>query len=242
MSAPTRRRRRLPFVVAALAVVVAAAVVLAVRPWQTVTNLPAQACWGVLTADDLRPLAGQSGGTMSAATTTTSLQPASQATDGGYHCVLSWQGGQAPANLGNGPTIALYTAAQLHQAQALDASRGAVQPLSFGGGTGTSGGTGSGTNTGLIAWQAAYGYTLDLAFPCTYHDPFSGQVTHGYARVSVDAAANPSGDSPAPPSDVRQADAGIVLKLAKAFAQQYPCGGVTLPAVAPSVPAYQTIS
>ncbi|MEY9938501.1 hypothetical protein [Streptacidiphilus sp. MAP5-3] len=229
MSEPTHRRRRLPLVVAAVVVVVAAAVVvLAVRPWQTVTNLPPQACWGVLTADDLRPLAGQGGGTLSAATDTTTLQPASQATNGGYHCVLSWQGGQTPRYLGSGPTIALYTAAQLRQAQALDASRGAVRSLPFG----------TGTGGGIIAWQASYGYSIDLAFPCTYHDSFSGQVDHGYARVSVNAAVDPGASPAPPPGHVRQADAGIVLKLAKAFTQQYPCGGVRLPASAPSIPAY----
>lgn len=221
-SADSRRRRRRTL--AAAVVVLVAAIVAAMlwwQPWRTVT-LPAHACWGVLTADDLRPLAGQDG-TMTAATNTTTLLPALQATNGGYICSMSWQGGQAPHYLGGGPRIALYTADELRQAQAEDASRGEVRSLSFG--------------AGNIAWQAAGDYSLNLAIPCTFRDPFSGRTADGYARVSADASLRP-GDYPAPPSDVRQADARIVLKLARAFVEQFPCTAARLPENAPPIPAF----
>jgi hypothetical protein len=220
---PAGRRRRLRTLTALAAVLLLAAVaaVLWWRPWRTVT-LPAHACWGVLTAGDLRPLAGPDG-TMTAATNTSTLQPATQATNGGYLCPLSWQGGQTPHYLGGGPKIALYTAAELRRARAADASRGAVRSLSLG--------------PGNIAWQAAGDYSLSLAVPCTFRDPFSGQSADGYARVSIDATPSPRG-YPAPPGEVRQADAQIVLKLAKAFVEQYPCTAARLPASTPSIPAY----
>ncbi|MEU4298531.1 hypothetical protein AB0F92_23285 [Kitasatospora aureofaciens] len=221
---PGRRRFRARAGIAAAVVLVAVGVTLLVRqPWQPVTHLPAQACWGVLDADDLRPLAGGGNGTLTAATTTPTLQPGQSAGGAGYHCELAWHGGSAPTYLGNGPTIALHTESQLTQARALDASRGAVRPLSFG--------------SGNTAWQAAEGYSLDLAIPCGFRDPYTGQSATGYARISIDAAGNPSFPPAPPPAEVRQADARIVLKLAKAFAQQYPCTGVTLPTDPPPVPA-----
>ncbi len=220
---PARRRRRL-LGMAAAAVLVAAVVPLVVRqPWQTVTKLPAHACWGVLTADDLRPLAAKGGGTMTAETSTSTLQPTTQAPKDGYLCKLTWHGGQVAHYLAFGPRIDLYTASELRQDQELDAL-GKVQPLSFG--------------AGNVAWQAVGTIdTLNLAIPCAIRDLSSGQLSDGYARVRMDAAPDISG-APAPPSDVRQAEAGIVLKLAKALAQQYPCSGDTLPTLAPSIPPY----
>lgn len=178
---------------------------------------------GVLTADDLRPLVGKNG-TMTAETKTSTLQPTPEATNGGYHCSLYWKDGPTKLYLGAGPMIALSTASDLRQTQAVDASTGKLRSLSFG--------------AGNIAWEADTNVQwLNLAIPCTFRDPVSGQSSNGYARVWMDMAPNPGGP-PTPTSEVRQADAGIVLKLAKAFTQQYPCGGDTLPPDAPSIPPY----
>ncbi|MGF1430394.1 hypothetical protein [Kitasatospora sp. LaBMicrA B282] len=222
---PEGRPRRVRGIAAAAVVVVAVVASLVVwQPWKSPSpklSLPAQACWGVLTGEDLRPLVGKNG-TVTTETNTTTLQDTPQATNSGYRCSVYWKDGKTPLYLGDGPMVILTTADDLRGYQRIDVSSGKAQSLNFG--------------DGNIAWEANTNVDwLNLAIPCSFQDSVAGKSYNGYARIQMDMFPNPSGP-PAPTSDVRQADAAIVLKVAKAFAQQYPCTGVTLPANPPTMP------
>ncbi|PYC80240.1 hypothetical protein C7C46_13205 [Streptomyces tateyamensis] len=120
-----------------------------------------------------------------------------------------------------GPDVNLYFG-DLQTSRKVDESLGKVQPLAFG--------------DGNLAWEVAGNdYFVKLGIPCTFQDS-AGQPAKGYAVVSLHTVYRLG--APVPPTDLRQAEATMVLKVAKLFAQQYPCPGVTLPDRAPILPDF----
>ncbi|MFJ9441987.1 hypothetical protein ACIRRH_08950 [Kitasatospora sp. NPDC101235] len=221
---PPRRRSRVRPWHAAVALAVAAAVgggLWVWKPWQSV-ELPQSACWGVLSADDLKPLTGPDGKATESRPSREMYTPAKPGSSRDTHCRVMW------------PDATILLDAEVRPARdRIDADRrndangGSVTPLDFGPGT-----------TGWItASDTPHGEaSVRLYVPCDYDAPRddSDQPPPKYFGVLV------SGDvvDGASLGKAHQAYADIALKIGRAAATAYECRNtVTLTGTAPRVPS-----
>ncbi|MGW3233377.1 hypothetical protein [Kitasatospora sp. NPDC001095] len=219
---PPRRSRVRPWhAVVALAVVAAVGGGLwAWKPWQSV-ELPRSACWGVLGANDLKPLAGTDGKATEPKPSreiATPAKPASGSRDS--RCLVSWPGGTILLDADVRPAHDRIDADRKN-----DAGGGSVIPLDFGSGT-----TGWITASRIVPGNAA----VRLYVPCDYDAPKDDgdQPPPKYIGVLV------SGDvvHGATLGKAHQAYADIALKIGRAAATAYECRNpVTLAGTAPRI-------
>lgn len=216
---PLRRSRVRPWH-AAVALAVVAAVgggLWAWKPWQSV-ELPKSACWGVLDANDLKPLAGPDGKATEPTPSRRIATPASGSRD--YRCLVSWPDATILLDVDVRPARDRIDADRKN-----DAGSGAVTPLDFGADT-----TGWITASRIAPGNAA----VRLYVPCDYDAPKddSDQPPPKYIGVLV------SGDTVhgASLDKAHQAYADIALKIGRAAATAYECRNtVTLTGTAPRV-------
>ncbi len=196
-------RRAWISIVLAAVVAVAAVVGLWWKPWQSESvALPRSACWGMLSKDDMMPLAGKDGTAVARTTETVAdvLKPGSKLPY--FHnadCVVSWNG--------KGTLLALSVGAGwATEFQSLEeVDRPAPDNL------------GSGIT---LLWQSSGVY---VSFPCegiTWPDS-------SYVELSVGGGNAPAGyrltGSRLAPESAMNAYASIGLKASKAIAKQLPC-------------------
>ncbi|MFE7529762.1 hypothetical protein ACFU7Y_29220 [Kitasatospora sp. NPDC057542] len=222
---PPRRRSRVRPWHAAVALAVAAAVgggLWAWKPWQSV-ELPQSACWGVLDANDLKPLAGPDGKAVEprpAREIATPMKPASGSRDS--RCRIMWPGATILLDAEVRPARDRIDADRRN-----DASGGSATPLDFGPGT-----TGWVVDSKNVDGNAS----VRLYVPCDFDAPRddSDQPPPKYFGVLV------SGDvvDGASLGKAHQAYADIALKIGRAAAVAYECRNtVTLTGTAPRVPS-----
>ncbi len=210
----TRFSRRAGIRITVAAVVVVAAVVgLWWKPWQSAT-LPQSACWGMLSRDDLKPLAGADG---TAGVRTSGNTPVSLLKSGpkpltlpDAECAVSWN---------RNKTLLMVSVDPQSTADMQGAEEQGLQsqaPNNLGSGI-------------LLLWQ---GNTVIAFFRC-------GGITwpdSPYAEVEVSGGSFPlSGDDQYAPKSDMDAYASIALKVSKAIAKQLPCTNtLTFPQSAPT--------
>jgi hypothetical protein len=213
------RRAGISIVLAAV-VAVAAIVGLGWKPKQSV-HLPQSACWGMLSKDDLKPLAGKNGTAVAKTTETVAsvLKPGPKPPT--FHdadCLVSWNRKDTLLYLDFGA----ISSADVQDSEELD--RPSQAPDKLGPGI-------------TLLWQSS---GVSLSFPCT-------GVTWPYlyspdVQVFVGGGNAPAGykltGAGLAPESAMNAYASIALKVSKAIAKQLPCTNtLTFPQSAPSIKA-----
>ncbi len=195
------RRAWITIAVAAL-VAVAAVVGLWWKPWQSVT-LPQSACWGILSKDDLKPLAGADGTAVartSGSTVVSTLKSGSnQGTPPNAQCAVSWNQNRTLLSINVDP----QSAADMKAAE--DPGLLTQAPVNLGSGV-------------VLLWQQDAAIVYFRCEGITWPD-------FPYAEVQVDGgpfALYYQAEEHASKSDMN-AYANIALNVSEAVAKQVPC-------------------
>ncbi len=192
------RRAGISVVVAAV-VAVAAVVGLWWKPWQSVT-LPQSACWGMLSKDDLKPLAGVDGTAVAQSGSTTPLStlkagpypPSSLST---AECGVSWN--RSGSLLG----VTVYPEST-EGMQTSERELGMAARSTF-----------PGPGTVFSKGRVAVVFFHCEGVTTSYGEPYSN------VQVSVVGGVTGGGAS----ESLTNADAHIAFKLSEAIAKQVPC-------------------
>ena len=195
-------------------VAVAAVVGLWWKPWQSV-NLPQSACWGILSKDDLKPLAGADGTAVARISASTVVSTLKSGPDQGVlpnaQCAVWWNQNRTLLSINVDPQSAAGM-------QAEEDPRSLTQaPVNLGSGV-------------VLLWQQD---AVFVYFRC------EGITWTGspYAEVQVDGgpfAPYRQAEGHASKSEMN-AYANIALKVSRAVAKQVPCTNtLTFPQSAPT--------